>query len=408
MKRNARVTVLTATESFVLRDSLREEYLTVRGKFLEEVWLDMYMDDQAGEWPPNRATKDVATHCPNIKQFTSSECHSEEALIQIAAGCSNLEKLVLGGGPYTDATLLAFATNCHFLKEISLRGYKKVSEAAIITLVESSPLLERLHVESHKSPLTDLYLLKLAAACPKLTNLDLHNVRMTDAGIYALAEHCPLLQELYCEDSRVKFKGPVRPVRFQSLRKLSMYRTLTNDAGFDMFLRCCPTVQVLEFFDLGKVTPAAFEQVAVHCPNIRKLSDKCGSHVTDAALLRIAALCHDLRFLNAARSAATSVGLDAIARGCPLLENLDVMELEGITDDLLVNFTQYCAGLRSISLDGCTLISDRGVRALLQGCPLLQNIGIDGCRGVTKETRALVRQRRKELMQTRMGERDDE
>jgi hypothetical protein len=397
-----------ATKNFILNDSLRKEYLLSRGKYLEEVWLDVRMDGEVRAKGLHFATLDVATHCPNIKRFTGSEKHSQGSLMKIASGCTHLEKLVLMGGSYSDEVLRVFAANCHSLKDINLRCHKNLSASAVIALVLSNPRLESMRVQSspdlemkptrsHPSPLTDSYLLELAASCRHLRILHLHDGRFSDAGVYALAERCPQLQELYFETSNLTFSGRFRVTCFQNIRKLGLFRTTMCDAGLEMLLSCCPTLELLSVFSLDEVTPTAFEQVvAARCPNLRALSVQSRLLLTDATLRRVAAHCRDLRLLDVASSAATGAGLNIIAQSCQQLEVLNVGYLEDITDELLITLSTHCAGLRNIALDGCASVSDIGMRALLHGCPLLQQVSINGCRGVSNEVRALVSERRLE------------
>jgi hypothetical protein len=70
------------------------------------------------------------------------------------------------------------------------------------------------------------------------------------------------------------------------------------------------------------VTDRGMEAVTANCPLLESIHLASCNQLTDATLIAIGQHCHNLRQLNINDTSFTHVGLEAVARGCPLLENL--------------------------------------------------------------------------------------
>ena len=77
-------------------------------------------------------------------------------------------------------------------------------------------------------------------------------------------------------------------------------------------------------------------------------------------------------------------GLSAIARGCPLLEELSIEE-DRVTDISLDVLSQHCPHLRVLSLAHCKGVTAVGLSLLAARCPRMAHLDISYCNRVSVE-----------------------
>lgn len=74
----------------------------------------------------------------------------------------------------------------------------------------------------------------------------------------------------------------------------------------------------------------------------------------------------------------TDSGITAIARGCLVLEMINISYCKGITDASLISMSK-CANLNTLECRGCPLISSLGIAAIAVGCKHLTKLDIKKC-----------------------------
>ena len=74
----------------------------------------------------------------------------------------------------------------------------------------------------------------------------------------------------------------------------------------------------------------------------------------------------------------TDAGLGHLAKGCPLLQNINLTCCKKVTDAGLEHLAKGCPSLQNIDLGNCDKVTDAGLGHLAKGCPLLQNIDLSG------------------------------
>ena len=79
----------------------------------------------------------------------------------------------------------------------------------------------------------------------------------------------------------------------------------------------------------------------------------------------------------------SDIGVSAIAQGCPLLTSINLERCESISDVGVSAIAQGCPLLTLIRLDRCERISDIGLSAVAQGCPLLTSIALYNCGSIS-------------------------
>ncbi|VDI50333.1 Hypothetical predicted protein, partial [Mytilus galloprovincialis] len=102
--------------------------------------------------------------------------------------------------------------------------------------------------------------------------------------------------------------------------------------------------------------------------------------LTDTKLCSVLVRCGVyLRTLDMSASPRllTDMSMDVIAEHCP---NLEVVDLSGmsITDISLRTLTQKCIKLKSICLQRCFHVSDKGLQWLFENCKQIENVNLQG------------------------------
>lgn len=82
----------------------------------------------------------------------------------------------------------------------------------------------------------------------------------------------------------------------------------------------------------------------------------------------------------------TSVGLRAIARGCPSLRALSLWNLPSLGDEGLFEIANGCHMLEKLDLCRCPEISDKGLLAIAKNCPNLTDLTIESCSNIGNES----------------------
>jgi hypothetical protein len=87
------------------------------------------------------------------------------------------------------------------------------------------------------------------------------------------------------------------------------------------------------------------------------------------------------------------VGLCAVIKGHPHLEQLDLSFNAQVSDVHRGDLVKYCRNLHMVDLNSCDDITDACVLALIRGCPHLTSIDTGCCYQLKEETRQLPKER---------------
>lgn len=182
-------------------------------------------------------------------------------------------------------------------------------------------------------------------------------------------------------------------------RKISkdpfLYRTIDmpnigTDLGTDEYLEllCQRAVD----YSSGHVTDINIEyfgtddllrHIANSASQVRRLRLVCCYGVTDEGLCEVAEKLPQLEELDITISSLSNEPLEAIGRGCPQLKTFK-FNVEGyrrphfVCDDEAFSIAETMPGLRHLQLFGNKMSND-GLRAILDGCPLLESLDIRQC-----------------------------
>ncbi|XP_027331235.1 EIN3-binding F-box protein 1 isoform X2 [Abrus precatorius] len=120
------------------------------------------------------------------------------------------------------------------------------------------------------------------------------------------------------------------------------------------------------------VTTLGLKAVAHGCPSLKALSLWNVATVGDEGLIEIANGCQQLEKLDLCKCPAISdKGLIAVAKNCRNLTELSLESCPNIGNEGLQAIGKYCSNLRSISIKDCAGIRDQGIAGLFSSTSLV-------------------------------------
>ncbi len=242
-------------------------------------------------------------------------------------------KLWLGKSNAGNASLEAVLAQCRELKVLAADGSEPIT-GCIGSHVQSTSLYS---LSLRCSGLTDDGLAALASACPNITELDASCCQeFTDKGLETIGRAWGRrLVSLVVEGCR----------QITDQGFIGLAEALKQHSG-----KC-----VLQMLD------------AMDCNNIQD------------GLSALAEVCPDLRKLYVNR--CEKVGLrhmEAVAKHCPLLEELQIQEIDNIDSDCVIQHVSKLSKLTLLYANKGPKLNWQAVRALGQGCPALKKVSMGG------------------------------
>ncbi|XP_050367183.1 EIN3-binding F-box protein 1 [Argentina anserina] len=341
---------------------------------------------------------EVAKRCHLLEKLDLSQCPaiSDKGLAAIARSCPNLTEITLEScANIGNEGLQAFGKCCPNLKSVSIKNCPLVGDQGIASLVSSaSDVLEKVKLQAltitdvslavighYGKAVTDLVLTNLPNVCErgfwvmgnghglqKLKSLTVTACQgATDTGLEAVAKGCPNLRQfclrkcLYISDSGLvsfcKAAGSLESLHLEECHRITQYGffgALSNSGA--------------------KLKALAF----VYCLGLKDLNLNLG--------LPVVSPCESLRSLSIRNCPGFgNSGLAVLGRLCPQLQHVDFSGLEGITDGGFLKYLKSTeAGLVKVNLSGCVNLTDKVVSAMadLHGWTL-EVLNLEGCRKIS-------------------------
>jgi hypothetical protein len=398
-KRDLAVLELTVTSWFARDRDSRVNYLKRHGNRIKSVHIDQcrVQTYSCGE----ALIEDFCEYCPNITTLTCYMTMSAKAHARIAKHWTQLAALRVrfqsgddnnaessacdaGGG------LVAVCENCQALVELTV--YDRVPASVVTAVLQvCSPNLQKIAISA---------LLRagdyeiIASRCSQLRELCVDPGTVDDAALLALAAGCPKLSYVPLCQSKVSDVGIIAVV--------ARNRALTS---LNLIYNC-------------NVTDRGMEAVTANCPLLESIHLASCNQLTDATLIAIGQHCHNLRELNINDTFFTHVGLEAVIRGCPLLENLSASGGHKLSFAIVARccprlrclaaanadvpteavqaLAECCPLLKKVILSHNPQIGDEAITALARGCPNLTELGIMRT-SVTVQGMSVIREHCKSL-----------
>ena len=269
-----------------------------------------------------------------------------------------------------------------------------------------------------RGPLPSQALVQLLEDCGKsLTSLGMRENSVAMESIEsarAIAICCPNLLELDLSGSYGEFSNPMHVINDEiiaviaqgctQLQRLGLHLTRTTDESLRSLAQHCHDLRKIDLSgcwgeydshykydnwggDWDMLTPQPFtdsglEALANGCPLLEDLDIYYCAQITDRGIEALAVQCPAIRKISISRCPLlTDTSLHALANGCPLLEDLDMQYCEQITDRGIEAVAKHGSPLRQLVVSGCPLLTDASLHALENGCVNLEKLEV-GSRGI--------------------------
>jgi hypothetical protein len=206
---------------------------------------------------------------------------------------------------------------------------------------------------------------------PQLQIFKSNSVTLEPAHYHAIAARCSLLRELtsggHVDDGALFAVGAgCQHLEFIRVPVL----TSVTDAGLTAVARNGALTEL--WVGSQWVTDAGLRNVTSSCPLLTTVDITGCRQLTDATLVALGQYSHNLRRLIVNCPNMTHVGMEAVAAGCPLLEELTAFKSGGITP-ALQSIARSCRHLRCLRVTPAVVLAE-AVLALAECCPRLETL----------------------------------
>jgi hypothetical protein len=287
--------------------------------------------------------------------------------------------------------------------EVLLLNCAAVTKRGIKMAVENFPALQ---IVSNGSTFDVLLEMAQSAAQAQphknssFTHLAIHSVGVYTSGLLgSVMRYCPSLFEIIIE-VKVGFTDTdlFCLTSLKNLQTLKLFyhnesytgREITFDKGLVPVLKVIgSSLKVLylsyfEFVDIWTVVKFCPNLMALtfdnQCQSLSVLSEK---EIIELRNEKGGVYFKDLKVLRCGRNISNDILFDLLS--CPLLENLDIVFCDALTDDLLKNVMAngFLKNLQLLRLENCHLVTKQGLDELAIKDNLLKKIRIYFCQKVT-------------------------
>lgn len=277
------------------------------------------------------------------------------------------------------------------LKSLSITACQGASDSGIATVGEGCPDL-KLFALKKCLRVSDHGVVSFAKASGSLESLQFEECHMiTQRGLFGILANCgqklKVLALVNCLGIRdVNFGFPLT-FQCHSLRSLTICNCPGfGDSGLGVLGRICPKLTRVDLSGLQSITDAGIIPLVQNSEAglVKVNLSKC-VNLTDNAVSVITKFHGEtLELLNLdGCKYVTDTSLMEIARNCLSLSELDVSQ-SGITDSgitALVAAEQM--NLQMLSVEGCSLVSDKSLPSLVALGKTLVGLNIQHCRGIS-------------------------
>ncbi|XP_068650699.1 F-box protein At5g51370-like [Aristolochia californica] len=255
----------------------------------------------------------------------------DEGLTILARGCPTLRRLALIAA--TETGLSSVAALCPTLQELELHRCTDFSLHAL-SACENLQILRVIGCIDgfYDSVVSDIGLTILAHGCRRLVKLELIGCEGSYAGISAIGKCCPMLEELTICDHRV-------------------------DAGWLAALPFCGNLKTLRVQRCKKIDkdPGPLEHLG-SCPTLEKLQlQRC--HLRDKEMAY------------------------ALFMICEAVKEIELQDCWGL-DNEMFSAAGVCRRVKSLSLEGCSLLTAEGLESVVISWKELQRLRVVSCKNM--------------------------
>ena len=163
------------------------------------------------------------------------------------------------------------------------------------------------------------------------------------------------------------------------IRNSSYMIPSVSDVGVRSIALYCPQIRELSLSDCSDVSDYGLCELAKLGPSLRYLSVSKCPKISDTGVRQLVSHCYKIRYLNLRGCLSiTDSTVVSLSRSCTRLRSLDLGKCD-VTDAGLHQIARHLQHIRKVSVRGCGMVGDQGVVALARGCPHLVHLNIMDC-----------------------------
>jgi len=384
----------------------------------------------------------VGCRCKKLTQLSLKNCSrlSTKALKQIPKNLPCIQFVVLSGClACTDDVLDSFGTSCPELKVLMVKSCSQITDAGIDALCgdDFTPRCQRIRevnltstsitgygMEKILQTQPELQKFKLAMTISsdtfsidgnklpnslRLVSINLSYTSVSDATIKSICEACPLLCKLF-----LNCCVSVTEISLQyiaSLTRLRVFCIAGNTAikfqpHFAQFVE--KSGNMLETLNISGMESIDTKVLGTFCRSLKCLimadcKDVTGDLIQlpsdqENNLLSMAKACSKLDLLNLhgctfSQRKSLLEHLTAIVFNSLEIQTLDLSGIEGLNDDILLDFmkSSNLTHLRSLNLSRCCENSVEPIKLLLEACKSLSGLNLSHCLNISLQDAEYLR-----------------
>jgi hypothetical protein len=307
--------------------------------------------------------RELCENCPHVEALHCQAGLSEACQELIALYWKHLthlttETLEMGTG------LMAIAENCQSLVKIAFESHDLRHSLPVTFFNVCSPQLQIF--KSNSVFLEPAHYHAIAARCPLLRELT-SGGHVDDGALFAVGAGCQHLEFIRVPVlTSVTDAGLTAVARNGALTALWVGSQWVTDAGLRNVTSCCSWLMTVDITGCRQLTDTTLVALGQYSHNLRRLIVNCAN--------------------------MTHVGMEAVAAGCPLLEELTAFKCERITPALEAT-ARSCCHLRCLRITPAVVLAE-AVLALAECCPRLETLEGGAWTVCDAEITALVRGQR--------------
>ena len=345
---------------------------------------------------------------------------TDSAIEVLSSKLNNLRSIHLSGNPLlTNLSLLSLSKNCSRLTEITAQDCSFINREAISFLLRQNASICSLSLNTFPSLSRDII--------PKsLRHLHLSQMLVPDELLSSLVDPSIQIEDLsisYCWGLSSFSLSSFIHVHGRSLRRLvlaglsflsdevmesvlphlSRLNSISLSSSCDLrnstFLSITKNCEWIEHIQMRKTSIGKGSSMSTSCKNTRlkSLILMENPYLDDSTIEVVARSCPNLDSLDLSSCwELTEEGLRSIGEICPKItnlcikgcsriqslgKNLGLINLKslracgsGMNDEALYFLSHSCKGLMLLDLDGCSDVTEKGVKDVIFGCKVLQEI----------------------------------
>ncbi|KEH34391.1 F-box/LRR protein, putative [Medicago truncatula] len=275
----------------------------------------------------------------------------------------------------SDLMLCSLALESLPLNKLVLHGCLDYTYYGIYYLLSRSRFLQHLDLQ-FATFLNDQGITDLSVYLADLVSINLSGChQLTNSAFFALLRNCPLLTEIRMESADIgKSLSVDLDLDFVYNQVKSLYladNPRLKDEDINMFALMFPNMQLLDVHRCNSISQIGIDTVLKRCPNIRHLNLAFCSQANSFSIKHEAS---KLEVLNLSHTRIDNTTLYVISKIFPCLLQLDLEHCHLVTEKGVRLVVEKCTYLREINLGSCRRVSANVISWMIFSRPSLRKI----------------------------------